>query len=361
MNSASETHERLKEPTMPAMIRAVEEKDESFDGKFVFCRAPEGLFCRPSCREYKRGSGEFRIFISPLEAIESGYSPCPNCRPMEDPGIMKKMELVEEICDHIRRNPTSRNSLSDLEEAFGINRYTLQKAFKKIMGISPRKYVEECRILALKRNLREGEPLPGAIYKAGYNSQSWLYDSGKSKLGMKPSSYRNGGQGTTINYLTGRCVLGTLIVAETDKGICALSIGDSEDVLVRSLYQEFPKATISRSEKVQPRLNSVLEYFDGQEVQLPMDLKGTDFQLRVWSALRSIPYGETRTYNEVAAMIGRPKAFRAVANACAANHVPLIVPCHRVVRSDGSLGGYALGVERKRYLLEMEKRASQHD
>ena len=330
--------------------------DESFDGKMVFGRVSDKIFCRPSCKDYERGTGEVVIFRKILEAVDSGYSPCPYCRPMEDPGILKKMELVERICDYIRRNPTSRNSLSDLEEKFGVNRFTIQKVFKKIMGISPRKYVEECRIIALKKNLREGEPLPGAIYKSGYNSQSWLYESGTSKLGMNPSDYRRGGEGTAISYLTGKCVLGTIIVAETEKGICALSIGDSEEVLVNSLFREFPNASISRSEKVLPRLKMVLEYFNGQEVRLPIDMRGTDFQIRVWSALRAIPYGETRTYNEIATMIGKPMAFRAVANACAANHIPLIVPCHRVVRSDGSMGGYALGVERKRYLLEMEKR-----
>lgn len=344
--------------SLAELYRAVVEKNEDYDGKMVFGRITDKLFCRPSCDNFPRENQEIEIFRRVLDAVDSGYAPCPSCRPMEDAGILKKMRLVEDICDYVRRNPTSGNSLSDLEKEFKVNRYTIQKVFKKIMGISPRKYVEECRIIALKKNLREGEPLPKAVYSAGYNSQSWLYDSSSSKLGMRPSDYRKGGENTSIKYLTGQCVLGTIIVAETDRGICALSIGDSEEVLVNSLFREFPKAKINRSDDVAPRLQSVQEYFNGMEVNLPLDLRGTDFQVRVWSALRSIPYGETRTYNQVAEMIGKPRAFRAVANACASNHIPLIVPCHRVVRSDGSMGGYALGIERKKYLLELEKRNS---
>lgn len=345
-------------PSLAALYHAIEIMDEDFDGKVVFGRVSDMVFCRPSCSVFLRGSGDMEIFRKVLDAVDAGYAPCPECRPMEDPGIMGKMRLVEDICDYIRGNPTGSNSLEDLENRFKVNRFTLQKIFKKIMGISPRKYVEECRIVALKKNLREGEPLPGAVYKSGYNSQSWLYGSGSSKLGMKPSEYRKGGTNASIKYLTGKCVLGAIIVAETPRGICALSIGDSEEVLVNSLHTEFPNAEITMSEDVRPRMESVQEYFEGREVSLPLDLRGTDFQIRVWSALRSIPYGETRTYNEVAEMIGKPRAFRAVANACASNHIPLIVPCHRVVRSDGEMGGYALGVERKRYLLELESRNS---
>lgn len=358
MGRTSESVLGTVESPLSDLYHAVENMDENFDGRMVFGRVAEGIFCRPSCNVFSRGSGEVEIFRRTIGAVDAGYSPCPVCRPLEDPGILKKMNLVEDICDFIRQNPTSRNSLSDLAEKFGISRFTIQKVFSKVMGISPRKYVEECRIMALKRNLREGEPLPGAVYKSGYNSQSWLYESSTSKLGMNPSEYRRGGENTIINYLTGKCVLGTVIVAETRKGICALSIGDNEHVLVNSLFREFPNADISESESVRSRLEAVQNYFEGREVDLPLDLRGTDFQIRVWSALRKIPYGETRTYNEIASIIGKPTAFRAVANACAANHIPLIVPCHRVVRSDGSMGGYALGVERKRYLLEMEKRNS---
>ncbi len=271
---------------------------------------------------------------------------------------MQKARLVEQVCDYIRENISSSLTLEDLEKKFGVRGYSIQRWFKEIMGITPRKYMEELRIHKLKTNLKNGEPMPMAIYNTGYKSQSWLYEDSLSKLGMVPSAYRKGGAGETIYFLTGKCALGAIIVAETEQGICAVSMGDSEEALVQSLRKEFNRADLQHSEKARDRLNSLLDYFNGQRLNLPVAIQGTDFQQRVWAAIASIPYGETRSYNDIAGMIGKPKAFRAVANACGANHVPLIIPCHRVVRKDGSLGGYALGLDRKKYLLEMEKRNS---
>ena len=271
-----------------------------------------------------------------------------------------KSDLVESICKFIKSNPSRNVSLHTLETRFGMSRFYIQKTFKEVMGISPRKYAEECRILLLKKNLKEDQPIPRAVYKAGYNSHSWLYGAQSSKLGMTPSSYRKGGKGATIFYLTARCKLGYPLVAETKYGICSLSLADDEDTLVSFLGKEFPNADIVRSEQVRGRLNSVLDYFEGQLLSLPLDIIGTEFQKRVWSALLNIPYGETRSYHQVAEMIGSPKAVRAVANACASNPVPLIIPCHRVVRKDGGLGGYGLGVGRKKYILEMEKSHSRN-
>lgn len=275
-----------------------------------------------------------------------------------DRNDLEKARLVEMVCHHIRSNISSSLTLMDLERQFGVRGYTIQRWFREIMGISPRKYMEELRIHRLKRNLKKGEPMPGAIYDTGYRSQSWLYDDSRSKLGMVPGAYRNGGEGEVIYFLTGQCVLGTIIVAETEQGICAVSIGDSEEDLEKALMMEFNRADLRKSERARERLNTLLQYFEGQELKLPVALRGTDFQRRVWSAIASIPYGETRSYNEIAELIGKPHAYRAVANACGANPVPLVIPCHRVVRKDGSLGGYALGADRKKYLLEMEKRNS---
>ena len=202
-----------------------------------------------------------------------------------DSTVKEKTALVERICDYIKQNPTEKLTLSSLEKKFGLNKFYLQKTFKEIMGITPRKYVEECRIQVLKRNLREGVPIPSAIYKSGYNSQSWLYEKTSSKLGMPASSYRKGGEGAEIRYMISECKLGFLIVAETDHGVCALSIGDSEEQLVDSLKREFPKADIKSSDSVKERFNAVLGYFDGQLLNLPLDVQGTDFQKRVWSAL----------------------------------------------------------------------------
>ncbi len=265
-------------------------------------------------------------------------------------------DLVEEMCNYIRGNATSGLSLAALEEKFSLSRYTLHRLFKQVMGITPRKYMEECRINLLKRNLREGEVMPNAVYRTGYNSHSWLYSDASSKLGMLPSTYRNGGKGAVVQYLTAECDLGHLLVAQTEHGICSLTIADSEDDLLKFIRREFPKAEIVRSESARPRLDSVIDYFHGQLLNLPVEVGGTSFQRRVWAAIRTIPYGETKTYNEIAELIGKPTAYRAVANACGANPVPLIVPCHRVVRKDGGLGGYGMGIDRKKYLLEMEKR-----
>jgi AraC family transcriptional regulator of adaptative response/methylated-DNA-[protein]-cysteine methyltransferase len=272
---------------------------------------------------------------------------------------ISKSDLVERICNYIRSNSSQDVSLPILEKRFGVNRFNIQRTFKEIMGISPRKYAEECRILLLKKNLKDNQPIPKAIYRAGYSSHSWLYDQSTSKLGMTPSSYRKGGTGTSIKYLTSKCKLGYLLVAETKFGICSLSLADTEESLVASLLKEYPKAKIDRSESVRNSLDSVLSYFEGQSLNLPVDVTGTDFQKRVWTALQNIPYGETRSYQDIAQEIGNPKAVRAVANACASNPVPLIIPCHRVVRKDGGIGGYGLGIDKKEYLLAMERTNSE--
>ena len=353
---SAETLDSIHPETRILYMNAIRDRDSKFDGVFVLGMPVRKIYCTPSCKEFERDANGVVIFMTNGAAETAGYRPCLKCNPSRANRLSQKAELVSRLCDYIRSNPSSDLSLSALEVKFGVNRYSIQKAFKEIMGISPRKYVEECRIILLKRRIREGEPMPQAIYKAGYNSQSWLYEDSTSKLGMTPASYRKGGEGASISYLTSKCRLGFLMVAETAQGICSISMADRETDLVDALNREYPKATITRSESVKYRMDSVLQYFEGQLLNLPLDVEGTEFQRKVWSALLRIPYGETRSYNEIAVMIGMPKAYRAVANACAANHVPLVVPCHRVVRKDGNMGGYALGTDRKKYLLDMEKR-----
>ena len=270
----------------------------------------------------------------------------------------EKSRLVDLVSSYIKENTSGNLSLKFLEERFQVNKFTIQRAFMEVLGISPRKYAEECRIMRLKDNIRKGEPVTRAIYNSGYNSQNWLYRDSKSKLGMTPSEYRKGGAGIQIRYLIAESKLGFILVAETDKGICSVSMADAPDQLIRQLSSEFHKATLLQSEEVRDRMNAILEYFDGKKLNLPVDVQGTEFQKRVWAAISRIPYGETRSYNKIAEEIGMPKAYRAVANACGANPVPLIVPCHRVIRKNGSLGGYGMGIERKKYLLAMEKSVS---
>ncbi len=271
-----------------------------------------------------------------------------------------KMSLVEDICNYIRSSPSSDLSLAALERQFKVSRFTIQKSFKELMGISPRKYVEECRILLLKRNLRGGKPMPRAVYDTGYSSQSWLYGDARLKLGMSTASYRKGGDGADIHFQTAQCNMGRLLVAETTHGVCSVNIADNEELLVEALHAEYPRASIVRTDSVRKRIDAILEYFNGKKLVLPFDVDGTDFQRRVWSAILSIPYGQTRTYNEIAKLVGRPGAVRAVANACGANPVPLVIPCHRVVRKDGKIGGYGLGPEKKKALLELESKRVEH-
>jgi AraC family transcriptional regulator of adaptative response/methylated-DNA-[protein]-cysteine methyltransferase len=269
---------------------------------------------------------------------------------------VRHLELVEKVCTYVQSDFAGKLTLSALGSHFGVSPYHLQRTFKEVMGVSPRKYVEEYRINKLKMYLRKGEPVVGALYKTGYNSQNWLYRKSKVKLGMTPGTYRKGGLGMKIGYLTDASPLGRLLVAATEYGICAVSVGDSDAELVAALKREYPRADISKSDAVQELFDGIAKYFDGQLLNLPLDVHGTAFQLKVWAALQTIPYGSTRSYSDVAKMIGKPKAIRAVANACGDNPVPLIVPCHRVIRRDGSLGGYGLGVHRKRALLERERK-----
>jgi len=273
----------------------------------------------------------------------------------ESKGPSRNAELVGRICDFIRKNSTSKITLRSLGERFAVSPFHLQRVFSELMGMSPRKYLEECRLHDLRSRLSKGEPVVNAIRGTGYSAQSWLYESSRTRLGMTPATYRNGAPGTLITYATGDSSLGRLLVAATEHGVCSVKAGRSDDELVGALRKEFPRAEISKGQRARRFLEALNKHLSGQEVRLPVDIRGTDFQLKVWMALRDIPLGETRSYSDMARIIGEPKAVRAVANACASNPVPLIIPCHRVIRRDGSLGGYGLGIGRKKILLSNEQ------
>ena len=267
----------------------------------------------------------------------------------------RRLDLVREVCGYIRENPTSRVTLADLGRKFGVSPFHLQRTFTEVMGISPRRYLEECRVAVLKLRLARGEPVIGALRGAGYSSHSWLYKDSRVKLGMTPADYTAGGAGRLVMYAIGDSRLGRLLVATTSHGICSVNVGEDDAKLFEALRQEYPKARIVRSGRAARFVRGLDRHLQGQAVKLPLDIRGTDFQLRVWTALRLIPVGSTCSYSQVAAMIGEPRAARAVANACASNPVPLIIPCHRVIRNDGGIGGYGLGVPRKRALLAKER------
>jgi AraC family transcriptional regulator, regulatory protein of adaptative response / methylated-DNA-[protein]-cysteine methyltransferase len=270
----------------------------------------------------------------------------------------RRAQLVGEICRYIQENPAARLTLPVLGRRFGVSPFHLQRVFVEVMGISPRKYQEECRVSLLKVMLAKGEPIMGALRETGYSSHSWMYKDSRVKLGMTPANYKAGGTGRLIRYSIGASNLGRILVAATSHGICSVNVADDDSKLVDALKREFPNARVVKSDKVRKFLVGIREHLRGQEVRLPLDLQGTDFQRRVWTALKLIPLGATRSYADVARMIGEPRAVRAVANACGSNPVPLIIPCHRVIRSDGTLGGYGLGLPRKKSILETERRIS---
>ncbi len=266
-------------------------------------------------------------------------------------------ELVRQVCQYIEASSECIPTLAEMGDHVGMSPFHLQRVFKKLTGVTPHDYADSVRVKRLKHRLRDGANVTEALYDAGYGSSSRLYERSASRLGMTPSKYRKGGEGMVIGYTITDCHLGRLLVAMTETGVCCVHIASEDAVLESHLFAEYPAAFIERDHPLMTEwVEQFLAFLNGWQphFDLPLDLQATTFQLRVWQALREIPYGETRSYREIAEAIGQPSAVRAVANACAANPVPLIVPCHRVIRSDGEIGGYGLGVERKRALLEQE-------
>ncbi len=265
--------------------------------------------------------------------------------------------LVRQACEYIEQHYEDAPTLSDLSAHLAVSPFHLQRIFKRIVGVSPRQYAEACRLSQFKAQLKKGEMVTRALYDAGYGSSSRLYPG---QLGMTPTEYQKGGKGMQIKYTAAKSKLGYVLVATTERGVCFVSLGDAVAMLEAALVEEYPAAEIRRDGESRSQwLSAILNYLEGQPMpsDLPVDVQATAFQRRVWEALRAIPYGSTRTYSEIARSLGHPQAARAVARACATNPVPLIVPCHRVVRTDGGLGGYRWGLERKRALLDQEKAA----
>jgi AraC family transcriptional regulator of adaptative response/methylated-DNA-[protein]-cysteine methyltransferase len=338
------------------MWRAVETRDALANGKFVTAVLTTGIYCRPNCpsRHPKRGNVEF--YSSPQAAEAAGYRPCKRCKPHE--ANAPQVAWVKKACDYIRCHPEEKITLDTLSAEVGVTSYHLQRTFKHVMGISPRQYLEACRIDRLKGQLREGESVTKAVYRAGYGSTSWLYRDSHEKLGMTPGAYRRKGQGMTIRYRILDSPLGKLIVARTVHGVCYIGLWDDEATLEASLSTEYPQAELIRDTgDLDPWAKGVIAYLEGRATELggiPVDVRGTNFQQRVWGELQAIPRGQTSTYGEVARRMGNPKAVRAVGRACATNPVSLLIPCHRVLGGAGDLHGYHWGLERKKKLLEAE-------
>jgi AraC family transcriptional regulator of adaptative response/methylated-DNA-[protein]-cysteine methyltransferase len=336
---------------------AVAARDRSMDGAFYYAVLSTGIYCRPSCPS-KRPRRENVVFFRAREAAErAGFRPCKRCKP-EAAAADPNAELVEKVCRHIDAHPGEPVTLEDLGRALGMSPFYLQRTFKAFTGITPRAYSDSRRLDSFKAGLRRGHSVTRSLYDAGYGSSSRLYERASAQLGMTPSRYRKHGAGVNIQYTIASTPIGKMLLAATERGICSIQFGDSAATLEGKLRAEYPQAEMVRSDrKLSEQVKALRRIIRGNSTgPLPLDIQATAFQRRVWEELKTIPRGATKSYSKIAADIGQPNATRAVARACAANPVAVAIPCHRVVRQDGAMGGYRWGLDRKKKLLKLEAR-----
>ena len=325
-------------------------RDRRYDGAFVYAVRSTGIYCRPSCASRRPRRLQVTFFPIPEAAERAGYRPCLRCRPSEANSADPAVALVREACRAIESGAAS----------IATRPHQLARAFKRVLGITPLQYRDARRVARFKHELKRRPHVSPAVYEAGYGSSSRVYERAHAQLGMTPASYARGGAGMEIGYVVVPCALGRLLVAATPRGVCRISLGDDAGKLETDLAAEFPAARVHKDRTgggLERWVSATLRYLDGSEpsLDLPLDIRATAFQRRVWQELQRIPYGQTRSYTEVARRIGKPTATRAVARACATNPAALVIPCHRVVREDGDLGGYRWGLDRKRVLLKTEQ------
>src|ERR1700733_9381296 len=338
--------------------KAVVARDPGHDGKFVFAVSTTGIYCRPSCPARRPRRENVRFFAHPENAEQAGFRACLRCRPRLLSGNAQS-DVIKEICRYIEEHLDEPITLGRLGKAFRQSSFHLQRRFKAALGITPREYADSCRMRVLKRNLQAGDNVTRAMYDAGYGSSSRLYEKTASQLGMTPDKYRRGAIAATVRYDIADSPLGRMLGAATEKGVWAIQFALADGELIEGLKREFPFAVRKPDQGgLQDWVETLLSTMTGHESNsaLPLDIRATALQRRVWTYLQSIPFGATRSYSQVAKAIGQPSASRAVARACAANPVAVVIPCHRVVREDGGVSGYRWGVGRKKVLLEMEQR-----
>lgn len=347
-----------------AQWRSVRMRDRSADGAFVYAVRSTGVYCRPSCPSRKPRREQTLFFALPEAAEQHGFRACRRCRPRAIHALDPKVDLVARVCREIEsrvRNAVdddSRITLGALSAPLSVSPHQLERAFRSVMGITPRQYADAQRMRRVKSGLKKEGNVTTALYDAGFGSSSRLYERAPAHLGMTPAAYREGGKGMNIHYTIASSPLGRLLVAATTRGISAVYLGDSDDHLEAALRKEYPRANIERDRAgLEMWVSKIVDHLRGREphLDLPTDVQATAFQRRVWEELRRIPYGTTKTYSQVASAIGRPRAVRAVARACATNPTSIVVPCHRVVRQDGNLSGYRWGIDRKRSLIDSER------
>jgi AraC family transcriptional regulator of adaptative response/methylated-DNA-[protein]-cysteine methyltransferase len=336
---------------------AVVRRDPAADGTFYYSVRTTGVYCRPSCAARQARRENVRVHQTRDEAEAAGFRPCKRCRPNEAALVERQASAVAIACRTIEE-AEELPSLDDLAEASGMSRFYFHRVFRALTGVTPKAYADAHRGQRVRDELTRSATVTEAIYGAGFNSNGRFYAASADLLGMTPTSFRDGGSGASIRFAVGECWLGSILVAATDRGVCAIRFGDDPAALVRGLQDAFPRARLIGGDKdFEELVAKVVGFVERPEqgLDLPLDVRGTAFQHQVWHALREIPAGSTASYREIATRIGRPKAMRAVAQACGANPIAVAIPCHRVVRTDGALSGYRWGVDRKRALLDREQ------
>jgi AraC family transcriptional regulator, regulatory protein of adaptative response / methylated-DNA-[protein]-cysteine methyltransferase len=344
--------------TINQFWEAFQKRDKSFDGKFYVGVKTTGIYCKPSCAARQPKFENCVFFATRDEAVQAGFRACKRCKPDIDEQVEGDSDLFQRATKVLEQQMDSINSVQAWAETLDVDLLKLRRAVKQVAGISLREFMMNKKVEAFKQGIQSGENVTSALYSAGFGSSSRLYERAFHRLGMTPGKYKNGGHGEKIVFTVMNTPYGELLVAATQKGLCSIKFGKSGDDLAGLLRNEFPRAEILTDKgELAPWVQKLQQYFSGfaDLLTIPLDVQATAFQLRVWEELRCIPFGETRSYAQVANAIGKPKAVRAVASACAANPVALVTPCHRVIHSDGSISGYRWGTERKKALLEAER------
>jgi AraC family transcriptional regulator, regulatory protein of adaptative response / methylated-DNA-[protein]-cysteine methyltransferase len=337
--------------------RAVVARERAADGKFVYCVKTTGIYCRPSCPARRAKRDNISFAASSVAAERAGFRPCKRCRPDRIGHADAQAAIITKIC-RIIETADPAPSLASLADMAGMSRFHFHRLFKAAVGVTPKAYAQAQRKARLHAELkRPNASVTAAFYNAGFNSSGRFYENSNALLGMGPKDYRAGGANKTIRFAIAKCTLGRLLVASSDRGVCAIFFGDDRAALVAELHDLFPHADLSEGDKAFAQtIAKVVGFVERPTcgLDLPLDIIGTAFQQRVWQALREVPAGTTASYTEIAQKIGAPKSFRAVAQACAANRIAVAIPCHRIIRNDGGLSGYRGGIARKRALLERE-------
>jgi AraC family transcriptional regulator of adaptative response/methylated-DNA-[protein]-cysteine methyltransferase len=355
-NRISNTHiSEISATAAAAFWQATLQRDPRADGKFLFAVRSTHIYCRPSCPARRPLRRNALFFLTPQEAEKNGYRACRRCRPKEQLASIALITEAAKLLADASEEESLR--LDSIARKLGSSPAKLRRAFRRAAGLSPREFAQAARLERFKKMLRDGASITEAIYSCGYGSSSRIYEKTNSQLGMTPAAYRKGGSGMKIGYMVVKSSIGKVLVAATERGISAVYLGEDERLLADALRKEYPRAEIARSAPGNDRwLQEILRRVEGHapSVELPLDVQATAFQRLVWQELQKIPRGTTRTYTQVARALGKPNSVRAVARACATNPTSIIVPCHRVIRTDGELAGYRWGLQRKERLLERE-------